>query len=99
MSKRIDSETDAPQAFAENDFCYDALDIVPHQSCHAASLIPIGNIYVGLLINMTAVGGAEPCGRNFGRSELIFGPLSFVRVVSEKSNRRVVLVEDRDASF
>ena len=62
-------------------------------------MIPIGNIYVGLLIDMTSVGGAEKRGADFVWLKLIVGPLSIPWIVSEKSHGRVVLVEDRDAAF
>lgn len=71
----------------------------PNEFRDPANLVPVGNIYVGIPVDVTSVGGTEYGRCNLIRPKLIVGPLSLARVVSEKSHRCIVLVEDRDASF
>ena len=65
----------------------------------AAGLIPVGDIDVGLLIDMASVSSAEAGCINCARLKLIVCPLRLSRVVPEKCDRRIILVENRDAAF
>ena len=62
-------------------------------------MIPVGDIDIGLLIDVAAVSSAEERGGDFARLELIVGPLVFVWIIAKKGHRSVIAVEDRDAAF
>ena len=66
---------------------------------NSASLVPIGNEDVRVGIDVATVGRAEHGRADFVRIEFVPRPLRFLRIVSQKGDRRVVAIDYCDASF
>jgi hypothetical protein len=62
------------------------------QPGHTPGVIPVGDINVGLLVDMASVRGAEKPGRNIARLELIVGPLLLLGIIANKSHWSVIAV-------
>ena len=59
-------------------------------------MIPVCDEDVRVPVNVASVGGAEDvCGNAVG-AELVVSPLVLLRIVPDKGDRHVVLVENRD---
>ena len=66
---------------------------------HAACRVPVGNIDVGVLIDVATVGSTEAGEGNLVRSYFIIGPLRLMRVIAKEGYWRIVLVENSYSSF
>jgi len=66
---------------------------------HAAGAVPIGNVDVSFRIDVASVGRAKEPATDIAGLKLIICPLRTLRIVTEKSNGRVVAVENCDAAF
>ena len=62
-------------------------------------MVPIRDIDVGVLIDKASVRGAERRPGDLFRVYIVFGPLGFLRVVSQEGYRDVVAIKDRGASL
>lgn len=65
----------------------------------AAGLVPIGNVDVGLCIDVAAVGSAEKDWRDIGGLQLIVGPLRLLGIVAEECDGGVVAIKNGGAAF
>src|SRR6266700_4680405 len=66
---------------------------------HAARSVPVGHIDIAVLIDETAMRGAEESVSNSARLHIVIRPLRPSWIVAEECNRNIVLVEDRHPAF
>ena len=62
-------------------------------------MIPIGNIDVNIAIDKTPMSCAKYSRGDGVRVEVVVRPLHFLRIVAEKGDRHIVVVEDDDTTF
>ena len=75
------------------------LRLFPGKPGHTPCVIPVGNIDIGLLVDIASVRGAKERGRDITRLKLVVGPLLLLRVIAKKGHRSVIAVENRDTAF
>src|ERR1700761_7857462 len=66
---------------------------------NTAGVVPVGHIDIGMGIDQAAMRGTEGRARDLAWIDLVVSPLRGTRVVAEKGDRRVVSVENGQASF
>lgn len=69
------------------------------QSTYPAGVVPVRDVDVSLAIDEAAVGGTEAGRIDGGGIDIVVGPLRLQRIIAEKCDRYVVVIEDSDASF
>src|SRR5579859_6368718 len=64
-----------------------------------AGFVPVGDIDIGVLVEKASMRGAERCGGDGARIDIVLCPLVFAGVVAQERYRHIVAIENRCTSF